>query len=78
MLIYSGCKKEHKHGVWLLFSKAVSQSVMGYHAMSDIILLMKIHGQPYDITIIQLYAPTSASTEEEIEDVYSNVEGAYG
>ena len=39
-------KKEHKHGVWLLLSKAVAQcmSVMGYHAMSDRILPVKIHG----------------------------------
>ena len=32
-LIYSGHKKEHKHGLGLLLNKAVSQSVMGYHAM---------------------------------------------
>ena len=25
---------------------------------------------PFDISIIQVYAPTSASTEEEIEDLY--------
>ena len=66
-LIYSGHKKKHKHGVGLLHSKAVSQSVMGYHAMSDIILLVKIHGQPFDLAIIQVYASTTtASTEEEI------------
>ena len=43
-LIYSGHKKELNHGVGLLLSKAVSQLVMGYHAMSDRILLVKIHG----------------------------------
>ena len=43
-LIYSGNKKEHKHRVGLLLSKVVYQSVMGYHA--DIILLVKIYGQP--------------------------------
>ena len=65
--IYSGHKKEHKRGVGLLLSKAVSQSVMGYHAISDRILLVKIHGQPFDLSIIQVYVPTSDSTEEEIE-----------
>ena len=77
-LIYSGHKKEHKHGVGLLLSKAVSQSVMGYHAMSDRVLVVKIHDQPFDLSIIQVYAPTSASTEEEIEDFYSDLEDAYG
>ena len=66
ILIYSCHKKKHKHGVGLLISNAVSQSVMGYHAMSDRTLLAKIHGQPFDLSIIQVYAPTSASTEEEI------------
>ena len=61
----------------LLLSKAVSQSVMGYHAMSDRILLMKIHGQPFDQSIVQVYVPTSASTEVEIEDLYSDLEEAY-
>ena len=52
----------------------MSQSVMGYHAISDRILLVKIHGQPFDLSIIQVYAPTSASTEEEMEYVYSDLE----
>ena len=76
-LTYLGHKKEHKHGVGLLLSKAMSQSVMGYHAMSDIILLVMIYGQPFDLSIIQVYAPTSASTEEEIGDLYSDLEDAY-
>ena len=68
----------YKHGIGLLLSKAVSQSAMGYHAMSDRILLVKIHGQSFDLSIIQVYAPTSASTEEEIEDSYSDLEDACG
>ena len=33
--------------------------------MSDRILLVKIHGQPFDLSIIQVYAPTS-----DLEDAY--------
>ena len=46
--------------------------------MSDKILLVKIHGQPFDLSIIQVYVPTSASTEEGIDDFYSDLEDAYG
>ena len=46
--------------------------------MSDRILLVKNHGQPFDLSIIQVYAPTSASTEEELEDLYCDMEDAYG
>ena len=67
-LIYSVHKKDHKHGVGLLARKVVSKSVLGYCALSDRILLVRIHGKPFNLLIIQVYAPTSAISEEEIED----------
>ena len=71
-LIYSGPKKDHNHGVGLLLSKAVSKSVLGYCALSDRILLVRIHGKPFNLSIIQV----SASSEEEIEDFYSHLQHA--
>ena len=76
-MIYSGHKKDHKHGLGLLLSKVVSKSVLGYCALSDRILLVRIHGKPFNLSIIQVYAPTSASSEEEIEDFYSDLEDAH-
>ena len=76
-LIYSGHKKDHKHGVGLLLSKVVSKSVLGYCALSDRILLVRIHGKPFNLPRIQVYAPTSASLEEEVEDFYIDLEDAY-
>ena len=61
----------------MLFSKVVSKSVLGYCALSDRILLVRIHGKPFNLSIIQVYAPTSASSEEEIEEFYSDLEEAY-
>ena len=66
-LIYSG----------LLLSKVVSKSVLGYCALSDRILLVRIHGKPFNFSIIQVYAPMSANLEKEIEDFYSDLEDAY-
>ena len=76
-LIFSGHKKDHKHGVGLLLSKLVSKSMLGYCALSDMILLVRIHSEPFNFSIIQVYAPTSASSEEEIEDFYSDLEDAH-
>ena len=73
-LIYSGHKKYHKHGVGLLLSKVVSKSVLGYCTLSDGILLVRIHGKPFNLSILPVYAPTSASSEEEIEDFFSDLE----
>ena len=38
---------------------------------------MRIHGKPFNLSIIQVYAPTSAKSEEEMEDFYSDQEDAY-
>ena len=55
----------------------VSKSVLGYCALSDRILLVRIHGKPFNLSIIQVYAPTSASSEEKIADFYSDLEDAH-
>ena len=76
-LIYSGRNNGHKHGLGLLLSKIVSKSVLRYCALFDRILLVRIHGKRFNLSIIQVYAPTSASSEEEIEDFYIDLEDAY-
>ena len=40
-LIYVGHKKEHKRGVGMLLNKVVAKSVIGYHLISEGILLVK-------------------------------------
>ena len=49
---------------------------MGYWAISDRVLLVKLNGHPFNISIIQEYAPTSACTEEDIEAFYETLEKA--
>ena len=75
--IYSGHKKEHKHGVGLLLSNVVVRSVIGFHGISDIIIIVKLFSKPYNLSIIQEYAPTRASSEEEIEAFYNDLDDAY-
>ena len=55
----------------------VSKSVLGHCALPDRILLVRFYGKPFKLSIIQVYAPTSASSEEEIEDFYSDLEDAH-
>ena len=73
--IYSG-GEEHRNGVGILLTNEVAKSVMGYWAISDRVLMVKISGHPFNIVYIQAYAPTSDSTEEEINTFYSNIEKA--
>lgn len=42
----------------------MKQHVKGFLAVSDCVTIIKLKGQPFDINIIQLYAPTADSTED--------------
>ena len=63
MLIYSGDIKEHKHGVGMLLNKEMSY--MADYAISGKILLVKLHCKPFNLTLIEVYAPTSTRTVED-------------
>lgn len=47
---------------------------MGYNTVSDRILTLKIKSHPCNTNIIQVYAPTAESTEEDIESFYGQLE----
>ena len=64
-MIYAGGEK-HERGVGLLLDDEIAKCVLGYWAVSDRVLLVKIQGQPFNISIIVVYAPTAESTEDEI------------
>ena len=36
--------------------------------------MLKIQGKPFNIAIVQVYAPTSASTDDEIDELYNLLE----
>ena len=54
-LIYSGHKKEHKHRVGLLLSNVVVTSVIGFHGISDRIIIVKLFTKPFHLSIIHIY-----------------------
>ena len=69
MIIYSG-GKDHQKGVGVIIAKHLASCNITYKAVSERVLVVEVPAKPVDLTIIQVYAPTSASTEEEIDDFY--------
>ena len=53
----------------IIRNKAI-ESLIYYQTIPDIIILAKYKGRPVDILIIQVYAPTTAADDEEIEQFY--------
>ena len=56
-VIYSGGHK-HERGVGILLDEQRSKCLIGYWTISDRIMLVKLKGKPFGISIIQVYAPT--------------------
>ena len=74
-IIYSGEQKRMR-GVGIMLDKDHSKALKGYWALSSRVLLVKLSAKPLDINIIQAYAPTAESSEEDLEQFYSDIETA--
>ena len=71
--MYSG-GDNHTRGVGIMVNKNINKAVLGYWPVSDRIIMMKIQGKPFNISIVQVYAPASASTDDEIDEFYNLLE----
>ena len=73
-IIYSGRERSGRSGVAVFLSKATVKIPIGYKPVNDRIITVRLMGQAKKITLIQVYAPTSASTEEELEEFYETLQ----
>ena len=74
-MIYSGGKK-HEKGVGIIFDKETTKSLKGFCPISERIVVAKLEAKPLDLGIIQVYAPTAESEDEEIKQFYEELERA--
>lgn len=70
LVIASGNPSEPKNGVAIVVNKAFRDTVLGYNAINDRVLTIKIRATPINLNVIQVYTPTSTSTEEEMNNFY--------
>ena len=71
--IYSG-KDKHERGVGIMVKKKLSTAISRIITKSERIILVRFNVKPKPITIIQVYAPTSESSLEELEEFYGQLE----
>ena len=57
-----------------MIKKEIKNSVINYTAVSSRIISIWIKASPVNITIIQIYAPTTAYTDEEIGQFYESID----
>ena len=71
-IIYSG-GNANRRGVTFIVRGKVSASVVHYQTVSDRILGIRLKAHPVGMVLVQVYAPTSEATEEEMEVFYDDV-----
>ena len=54
------CRQEslRRNGVAIMVNKRVRNAVFGYNLKNDRMISVRFQGKPFNITVIQVYAPT--------------------
>ena len=71
ILDYIGNENRHINGVGFLINKENVKMVMNFNPINERVATICLHATPFNVTIIQVYAPTSDHSDEEIEHFYN-------
>ena len=63
-----------RNGVAIMVNKRVQNEVLGYNLKNDRIMSVCFQGKPFNITVIQVYAPISNAEEAEVEWFYEDLQ----
>ena len=66
-IYYCGEESLKRNGVAIMVNKRVRNAVLGCNLKNDRMISVHFQGKPFNITVIQVCAPTSNSAEAEVE-----------
>ena len=72
--LYNGQESHRRNGVALIINKRVQNAVVGCKLKSNRIISAHFQGKPFNITEIQVYAPTTNANEAEVDLFYEDLE----
>ena len=67
---YCGQESLRRNGVVIIVNKRVRNAVLGCNLKNDKMISVYLQGKPFNITVIQVYAPTNNAEEGEVEWLY--------
>ena len=71
-IYYCGQKSLRRNGIVLILNRRVQNTVLGYSIKNSRMISIHFRGKPLNITIIQVYAPTTNA--EEVEWFYEDLQ----
>ena len=73
-IYYCGQESLRRNGIAIVVNKRVRNAVLGCNLKNDRIISVHLQGKPFDITVIQAYAPTSNTEKAEAEWFYEDLQ----
>ena len=69
---YCGQESLRRNGIAIMVNKRVQNTVLGCNLKNDRMISVRFQGKPFNITVIQAYAPNSNAEEAEAERFYED------
>ena len=73
-IYYCGQESLRRNGVAQIVNKRVQNAKLGCNLKNDRMISVCFQGNPFSITVIQVYAPTSNAEEAEVEWCYEDLQ----
>ena len=70
-IYYCGQESLRRNGVAIIVNKRVQNAVLGCNLK---MISVRFQGKPFNITVIQVYVPTSNAEEAEVEQFYEDLQ----
>ena len=73
-IYYCGQESLRKNGVAIMVNRRVRNAVLGCSLKNDRMISVRFQGKPFNITVIQVYAPASNAEEAEVERFHEDLQ----
>ena len=73
-IYYCGQESLRRNGVAIMVNKTVQNAVLGCSLKNDRMISVHFQGKPFNIMVIQVYAPTRNAEETDIEWFYEDLQ----
>ena len=73
-IYYCGQESLRRNGVAIIVNKRVQNAVHGCNLRNDRMISVHFQGKPFNIMVIQVYAPTTNAEEAEVEWFYEDLQ----
>ena len=73
-IYYRGQESLRRNGAAITVNKRVQNAVLGLNLKNDRVISVHFQRKPFNITVTQVYAPTSNAEEADIEQFYEDLQ----